>query len=140
MLLSKIINILYNFYNNKINNNDNIKIKSEKFNIPQNLENTIEKLIKSNLEDYLFTDAIKNTKKNITKQIAFCIEFIFKYFDLCLLLFFRENQYKFFNYIIKKDNKIFNYYKNYKFLTMEKKMKMMIAKKQMHLFIIILKY
>ena len=123
LLLRIIINILYDYYNNmtKNNNNNSIQIKFERFKIPRNLDNTIQKLIKANLEDYLFTDKIKNIKISITKKIAFCIEFIFKYFDLCLLLFFRENQYKFFNYMINKDNKIFNYYKNYKFLTMEKK-------------------
>ena len=56
----------------------------------------------------------------MSKKTALLIEFIFKYFDLCLILLYRKNYTKFFNYMINKNNNLFKYYKQYKILTMEK--------------------
>ena len=130
ILLSKVTNILYKYYCNKTSNNNVNEIieNTEIIDIPSKLDEAIKKLMEINIDDYFPKDnnlseegIIRNNARVIMpKQIAYIIEFIFKYFDICLILFYRENQAKFFNYIFDKKNKIFKYYCNYKILTMKK--------------------
>ena len=133
LILSKIMDILYNHYLNKLSINENIsennnKIIEKKSNIPNNIDETIKTLFTINLDDYFSKNTVKREdyfinrggKKNMTKQTAFLVEFIFKYLDLCLILLLKENQAKFLEYMINPKNKLFKYYNDYKILTMEK--------------------
>ena len=126
------MDILYNYYFNKLSNKENVNEKNnkiiEKTNFPNNIDETIKALFTINLDDYFSKSAVKREdyyinrggKKIMTKQTAFLVESIFKYFDLCLILFLKENQTKFLEYMKNPKNKLFKYYANYKILTMEK--------------------
>ena len=106
LVLSKLINFIYNCYCNDIIKNKNIYEINEKSDISSNINETMKKLIKINLDDYFknTNNKIDNllmrdySRKKMTEQIAFIIEFIFKYFDLCLFIFYKENQTKFINH------------------------------------------
>ena len=133
LILSKIINILYGYFCNKLANDDsgNENKISENSNIPIMIDETMNKLMKINLDEYFtknnnVTEGFINEyngKNKMTKQKAFLIEFIFKYLDLCLILLYKENQYNFFEYMANPDNILFKYYYEYKILTLEKNIK-----------------
>ena len=125
LLLTKIMDIIYNYYSNEIKNND-IRINNEI--ITNNFKKLMEKLNQINLNDYL---PYKNNKKNTQflinnnnnnqkMHILFLIEFIFKFLELNLILLFKYNQIEFYNYMKSPDNHIFKYFTDYKILTMEK--------------------
>ena len=57
----------------------------------------------------------------MTKQKASIIEFIYKYFDILLILLYRQDQTKFFDYMTNEKNLLFKHYCNYKILTMKNK-------------------
>ena len=126
LLILKIMNIIYNYYCEKYNDNENKII--EQYNIPNNFHESMKELIKINLNKYFckYID-IKSylliqddSSKIMTKKTLFFIEFIFKYFDLCLLLFYKENLTNFFDYMINPEYKLLKQYLDYKLLTMEK--------------------
>ena len=124
LMLLKIITIIYNHYLNK---NNNAKMMQKSL-IPINIEENVKKIMYINLDDYFPNQKVtwedlfvtNKKRKTMTKQTAFIIEFLFKYFDLCLILFSKENQNLFFNYMISLENHLFKYYRNYKILTMKK--------------------
>jgi len=127
-ILSKIINILLDYIHNKIILNDNNEIK-KKFNIPKNIDEIMKELIKINIDEYFPEKNHRNvedlfirdnTRKEMPNKIAFIIDFIFRYFDICLLLLYNENQAKFVDYMINSENNLFKYYIDYKILTLEK--------------------
>ena len=66
----------------------------------------------------------KNENKKLIGNLSLFIEFIFIYFDICLILFFSDNKnrdiYDMFNYWIKSNNEIFKFYCDYKILFLEK--------------------
>ena len=123
LILSMVINIIYNHYYKILSNNESDKKKFEKVNIPNNIDEAIQKLYKLNLDEYFSKNNNNNIRDNyrkkMTKQMAFLIEFIFKYFDLYLLLLYKDNQIKFFDYMVNVDNLLFARYKSYKILTLE---------------------
>ena len=88
----------------------------------------MKKLIKINLDEYFPNNNYKredllirdNSRKKMSNQTASLIYFIFKYFDLYLLLFYRENFIQFYNIMINKENLLFKYYRDYKILSMQK--------------------
>ena len=126
LILSKLINILYNYYINKINYKES-SINIKELIIPNNIEETMKKLIKINLDEYFPNNNYKredllirdNSRKKMSNQTASLIYFIFKYFDLYLLLFYRENFIQFYNIMINKENLLFKYYRDYKILSMQ---------------------
>ena len=127
-ILSKIINILLDYIHNKIILNDNNEIK-KKFNIPKNIDEIMKELIKINIDEYFPEKNHRNvedlfirdnTRKEMSNKIAFIIDFIFRYFVLCLLLLYNEKQAKFVDYMINPENNLFKYYIDYKILTLEK--------------------
>ena len=63
---------------------------------------------------------MKNLMNTANKKELYLFQYIMKYLDLCLILFFRENQNEYFEYLINSKNEIFNFYCDYKILTMEK--------------------
>ena len=127
LILSKLINILCNYYINKINYKES-SINIKELIIPNNIEETMKKLIKINLDEYFPNNNYKredllirdNSRKKMSNQTASLIYFIFKYFDLYLLLFYRENFIQFYNIMINKENLLFKYYRDYKILSMQK--------------------
>ena len=130
LLLLKTINILYDYYSYKISNNQNENEIIENINIPESIDEKVKKLISINLDDYLqnnnssrqdFYALRNNLKKPMTRQIASIIEFIYKYFDILLILLYKQNQTKFFDYMTNKENLLFKHYYNYKILTMKNK-------------------
>ena len=117
-ILLKIINISLEHSRKKIIMNKNNEI-IKKFNIPKNIDDIMKKLIKINIDEYFPDNNHRrvedlfirdNTRKKMSIKIAFILEFIFKYFDLCLLLLYNENQTKFVNYMINPENNLFKYY------------------------------
>ena len=132
LLLSKTINILYNYYIYKIisDKNGNEIIENINIDIPESIDEEVKKLISINLDDYLesnnsvrndFYPIRNNLKKLMTKQKASIIEFIYKYFDILLILLYRQDQTKFFDYMTNEKNLLFKHYCNYKILTMKNK-------------------
>ena len=119
LILSKIMDILYNYYTNKIMNNKQSKISE--FLISDEI---LKKIIKINLSDYLPDNkdiySRNNEGNKMTKKIAFIIEFLFKYFDLCLILLLRNKENKFYKYFSNEENPLFKYYIFYKILTTDK--------------------
>ena len=127
LILSKVMDIILNYYYNKLTDKDkgsiNPNIIIEKSEFPFSvIDEVIKKLITINLDEYFPPNDNEggNQIKKMTQQTSVLIEFIFKYFDLCLILFYKENQTKFFDYMINHENKLFKYYHDYKILTMEK--------------------
>ena len=127
LMLLKTINILYNYYcKQKLDNNNN-KEKNENFKFfNNNIDDIIKKLISTNLSDYFPKNKTEdlsmkdNTRKKLSLENAFIIEFMFKFLDFCLILLYKENQLMFFKYILYPDNHIFKYYYIYKILSLEK--------------------
>ena len=138
LLLLKTINILYDYFSNKIINNQNENEIIENItNIPESIDEEVKKLISINLDDYLqnnnssrhdFYIMRNNSKKLITKQKASIIEFIYKYFDILLILLYKQNQTRFFDYMTNKENLLFKHYYNHKILTMKNKNNMKDSK------------
>ena len=120
LFLSKIIDILYENYI-KLNSEERFSDKyfiSNNYN--QNMINLIEKCI--NLDDVFSENnnlTLREDFNQNNKNIYLLIQYIYKYFDFCLLLFLRENVKDIFNYWINTNNKIFKYYKDYKILSFE---------------------
>ena len=130
LMLTKIMNILYNHFYNKltdIESKNGNKIIESSFST-NNIDEIMKKLIKINLKDYFpennnnrdFSILDNISKKKMEKKTAFLTEFIFKYFDFCLFLLYKEEQTKFFDYMTNSENLIFKYYIYYKILTLEK--------------------
>ena len=103
LLLSKAINILHSYYINKITNNQNsneiVENKNRDINILNNIDEGLKKLISMNLDDYFpsnisegdyYYNNRNNSKKIMTKQTESIIEFIYKYFDICLILLYKR--------------------------------------------------
>ena len=61
----------------------------------------------------------KEGNKIIVKNKSFLFEFIFTYFDFCLIFFFKDRKnmeiYDMFNYWLKSNNEIFKFYCDYKY-------------------------
>ena len=130
LLLSKTINILHNYYINKMTSNQNNNEIFKNINIPNSIDENLKKLISINLDDYFSNNNSlrenyyimrNNSKKIMSKKLASMIEFIYKYFDICLILLFKRNQTKFFDYMINKKNSLFKHYCHYKILTTQNK-------------------
>ena len=70
------------------------------------------------------SNRIIDENKKLIGNMSLLFEFIFKYFDLCLVLFFNNNKkkeiYDIFSYWIKSENEIFKFYCDYKILSLEK--------------------
>ena len=133
LILLKIMNIIFHHFcdklkdnNNDNNDNDNKNKIFESTYIPNNIDEIMKKLIKIDLKNYFpkkrnrDSDIFDYSGNLMTKKTAFLIEFIFKYFDLCLILLYNEEQTKFFDYMINPENMLFKYYIYYKILTLEK--------------------
>jgi hypothetical protein len=124
------MNILYNYYCNKLQNkgNDSENIIIEKLDIPNNFHESMKKLIKINLNKFFYNyynikeDLLNrnDSRKVIVRKTTFLVEFIFRYFDLCLLLLYKENIDYFFEYMIKPEYNSIKFYKDYKILTLDK--------------------
>ena len=113
------MDILYNYFTNKIMNNKQNKM-------PEFLisDEILKMLNKINVTDYL-PDNVgiysgNNARNKLNKQIAFIIEFLFKYFELCLILLFRNKENKFYKYLSIEENPLFKYFIFYKILTTDK--------------------
>ena len=78
--------------------------------------------IKKIIEQKIDFDEYLNVKSRdkIDKGKIFLFQFIFIYFDICLLLFFRENEEEYLKYWMKTRHKLFLFYCNYKLLSTEK--------------------
>ena len=62
-------------------------------------------------------------KKKFTKNISLLFKYLFKYFDFCLFLSFKEEKSDILKYWITSNNKIFEFYANMKVLLMERNYK-----------------
>ena len=78
--------------------------------------------IKTLIEQKIDFDEYLNVRKKdkIDKGKIFLFQFIFIYFDICLLLFFREKEEEYLKYWMKTRHKLFLFYCNYKLLSTEK--------------------
>ena len=115
LFLYEIFKVLYDYF---FDNHNNIKLfdyfTSDK--IDKNLEDLIKNYI--NL-DVFFNN--RNKKENLfTQKISYLIQFIFKYFDFCLVLFLKENKKTLFEFWVKSKCKLFNFYCDYKILSIKK--------------------
>ena len=115
LLLTVLINYLYKYYSNKITNKHNSNYISENIEFPNDFDEAVKKFMNSNLDNYLFG----NSKMVLKIQTTSIIEFIFKYLDICLILFYEQNLIKFFDYMIDSSS-LFKFYYNYKILTLDK--------------------
>ena len=152
--LSKIMNVLYDYYIN-LNYCNYIGIQLYEKSI---LSSNIHKIMKTFIEEHKFDNYISEEndsdyyyiysrggrmvryrreyrrggrrrrnrdrenggKKNYTKNISLLFQYIFKYFDFCLFLYFKDEKSDILKYWIKSENKLFEFYANMKVLLMEK--------------------
>ena len=126
LFLSRILDILYNYYINKKSVLSNNIIVEEESYIPHHVEETMKNLIENNLLNVYFPDDSLKDQNFISrdqimpKSISLLIQYLFKYFDICLILFLKENKNEYFEYWIKSKNKLFKFYCNCKILLLEK--------------------
>ena len=118
-ILSKIINILYNYYYKTLtyNNIGNI------LDIPNNIHEIMEQFFEIDIYEHLKKGVLLegNDSEIIKyKKKAIIMEWIFKYYDICLFLLFKKDLTIFINYMINPDNISFKQYIKYKILTMKK--------------------
>ena len=116
IFILEVFKILYDYIiNNYTKENAKLLIKCFKeCKIDLNMKNLIEKKI--DIEDY-FNERRKNM---IKKKDTLMIQLIFKYFDFCLILFFREKEDLYLKYWMKTRHQLFLFYCNYKLLSTEK--------------------
>ena len=119
----QIINSLYDYY---INNFDKNEIENFRkiFNESQ-LNNIMKDLIEHsiNLDKFFYNEEEEELRysKMRTQNISLIIEYTFKYFDLYLLLFLKQkDELNIFENWKNSINDHFNFYCNYKFLTIDK--------------------
>ena len=137
--LLKIINFLYEYYIdlNLCNSLENQLYKNSI------ILSNIHKIMKVFIEEQNFDDYINDEndtvyrrgyrgrygereyrgKKIFTKKISLLFQYIFKYFDFCLFLYFKDQNSDILKYWIKSENKLFKFYGNLKVLLMEKNYK-----------------
>ena len=118
--LYEIFNILYDYY---FDNNIKINNKLFEYFISDKIDWTLEDFIKTYIDlDIFFNN--NNKKENLfTQKISYLIQYIFKYFDFCLILFLKENKKKLFEYWVESKCKLFTFYCDYKILSIEKNYK-----------------
>ena len=112
------MDILYNQNLIRISKIDNNKILN---NFHESMKILINIYLNKYFNDIGGMDALTkdDSKKEIKKKVIFLFKFIFKYFDFCLLLLYNKNQTNFFEYMVIPENIPFQYYQDYKILTME---------------------
>ena len=119
--LFKLINNLYEYY---IDNNYNKQFK-EVF-ICSEIHNLMRKLINNyiDFDNYFYNqdnDGPLSDSKMRTPNISLILEYTFKYFDYCIISYLRnEDKFNLFEYWNNIINDIFKFYRNYKFLTIDK--------------------
>ena len=119
LLLSNVMDIVYNYYCDFIINKNK---KSDIFKA-FNIDIAIRYLLEIDLEPYFQKYRREEDfifEKIIRKETALLIEFLFKYLDFCFVLFLKEDKIDFINYMQSKDTDIFKYYYIYKLLSLEK--------------------
>ena len=109
--------ILYEYLINNYSEENSQLFKKcfKEYEIDSKIRTIIEKKINFD-EEYLNIRA----KDTINKGKIFMFQLIFIYFDICLLLFFRENEEDYLKYWMKTRHKLFIFYCNYKLLSTEK--------------------
>ena len=109
--------ILYEYLINNYSEENSQLFKKcfKEYEIDSKIRTIIEKKINFD-EEYLNIRA----KDTINKGKIFMFQLIFIYFDICLLLFFRENEEEYLKYWMKTRHKLFLFYCNYKLLSTEK--------------------
>ena len=133
----ELMNNLYDYYIKNIN-----KIKSENFK-EIFITNQINNLMMQFIEKYIdlqaffydsYNDGGLKYSKMRSQNISLKIEYTFKFFDFCLLLYLRNedklNLFEYMNYSMKE---IFKFYCNYKLLTIDKNSE--INNKEMYAFL-----
>ena len=154
LFLSKIMNILYDYYIN-INDLNSINNKIyEKSILSSNIHKIMKVLIEEKvdlieqIDDYDYDDPYiygvrgagrgrrprarrrdrrirgiidsKKQSKQLAEKKSLLFSYIFKYFDFCLILYFREQNIDILNYWINSKNKLFEFYIDFKILSLEK--------------------
>ena len=120
----KIMNNLYEFFIKNYNGNDFEKFK-EIF-IPNQIHNVMKNLIdeKIDLAKFFYNENEEgelNYSKMRTQNISLIIEYAFKYFDYCLLIYLKqEDVLDLFEYWNHSKKDIFKFYCNYKLLYINK--------------------
>lgn len=111
MFVFKVLSIIYDYLIDHYE-----KMKDFDF-ISEDLNAVMVKL----MEDYIDINEYFNGRENkkISKKVTLLIQISFKYLDICLFLFFKQNS-KLFEYWLKSRNKLFLFYCNYKLLSTEK--------------------
>ena len=121
----EIMNNLYEYYINNINNEKKVK-KFKELLIYHEINKIMKQLIEHNIDlQTYFYDPQKEGNLNYSKmriqQISLEIEYALKYFDFCLLLYLkREDKLNLFEKLICPMKDIFKLYCNYKLLTIDK--------------------
>ena len=150
LFLSKIMNVLYEYYIDLNSCNSTGNQLYEKSVISSNIhkimkcfieEQKLEYYIKENDSDYYYVVSRGGRrvryrrsrgrgwgreyeyKKQFTKSISLLFKYIFKYFDFCLFLSFKEEKSDILRYWITSNNKIFEFYANMKVLLLERNYK-----------------
>jgi hypothetical protein len=150
LFLSKIMNVLYEYYIDLNSCNSIGNQLYEKSIISSNIhkimkcfieDQKLEYYIKENDSDYYYVVSRGGRriryrrsrgrgrgreyelKKKFTKNISLLFKYIFKYFDFCLFLSFKEEKSDILKYWITSNNKIFEFYANMKVLLMERNYK-----------------
>ena len=117
------MNHLYEYYFENFDIKEKAKFKEIFINNKINI--LMKELINSyiSLNDYFYNGSEGNIGYSYIRTLNFSliIEYTFKYFDFCLLNFLRqEDKFNSFEYWNNSVNKIFEFYCNYKLLTMDK--------------------
>ena len=126
LFLSEIIKILYEYY---IQNNPLEKINDlylnyfSSNNIQNNMKVLIDKYIdmnnyfNENNDEEILRRIVRNKPLDTNFSL---IEYTFKYFDFCLILYLKENKRDLFEFWSKSNNQLFNFFCNYSILSIDK--------------------
>ena len=120
LYLFEIMNNIYDYY---IDNKKDSKVLkkyliSSKINLKMRI--LIEEYI--NFDEYLYykkEEEKLTDKKMIKSEITFLIQYSLKYIDFCLYIFLKENKLDLLEYWIQSNSELYNFYCNYKILTLE---------------------